>query len=404
MNLKKTKIWLDEQWLPGVLSKRQMKKFVKAGYIDGIESDKEEIYDYSSLDLHLSDKGYRMLKGAVKPCGDLYMPILNDHSLAEELRADSNGCFTLKSHSCYVFRLKEKLIPSYYDECFYGQATAKSSIGRLDVIARLIVEGMYSYEQMYPFKENFSGNMFLEVIPISFDICVKEGTSLSQLRLFYGSEKEAIIDNESLIRQILHGSDDGKGFLSVEVKDKVIGGIKVAAFRAKKDIPEYIDLSEKEATDPCKYFCFESVGSEGRLAIKNGEFYILRSKERIALPSGVAVYCRPMDETLGEMRIHYAGFAHPFFGMERKDKQIGTPLIFEVRGHNVDVNLADNEKLARLTFYRMSEEAEKEKKAEKESDNSSGPYDNQDLTLSNLFKKWPDKLKLGEDGAVEPDE
>lgn len=29
---------------------------------------------------------------------------------------------------------------------------------------------------------------------------------------------------------------------------------------------------------------------------------------------GVAVYCRPSDETIGEMRIHYAGFVHPGFG------------------------------------------------------------------------------------------
>ena len=33
---------------------------------------------------------------------------------------------------------------------YYGQATAKSSVGRLDVLARLIVDGMDHYEAFHP--------------------------------------------------------------------------------------------------------------------------------------------------------------------------------------------------------------------------------------------------------------
>ena len=43
-----------------------------------------------------------------------------------------------------------------------------------------------------------------------------------------------------------------------------------------------------------------------------------------------------------------------FFGKNRKDKKEGTPLILEVRGHDVNVSLQDKEKMARLIFYRMS--------------------------------------------------
>jgi dCTP deaminase len=83
--------------------------------------------------------------------------------------------------------------------------------------------------------------------------------------------------------------------------------------------------------------------------------------EHISLSGEIAVYCRAIDETIGEMRIHYAGFVHPLFGRERKDRKHGTPLIFEVRGHDVGVTLTDGEKMARLTFYRMSEACEKNK-------------------------------------------
>ncbi len=128
------------------------------------------------------------------------------------------------------------------------------------------------------------------------------------------------------------------------------------------------------------------------MALKQNEFYILRSKERLALPAGVAAYCRAIDETIGEMRIHYAGFVHPFFGRDRKDGTVGTPLIFEVRGHDVEVSLADAEIMAKLLFYRMSKDAVK---------GQPSPYDDQELKLSAFFRDWPEKLKQNVDGSVQ---
>jgi dCTP deaminase len=123
--------------------------------------------------------------------------------------------------------------------------------------------------------------------------------------------------------------------------------------------------------------------------ITKESFYILRSKELIALPSGVAVYCRAIDETLGEMRIHYAGFVHPFFGRDRSDDKIGTPLIFEVRGHDVGVLLKDGEKLAKLTFYRMAEDCQKEPAATLAAvKKDTSDYGEQTLELSKFFGKW----------------
>src|SRR5262249_8537952 len=100
---------------------------------------------------------------------------------------------------------------------------------------------------------------------------------------------------------------------------------------------------------------------------------------------------------IGEMRIHYAGFVHPFFGGLRGDGVVGTPLMFEVRGHQVNVSLADQEKMASLTFYRMSEDC----KTEDQPPDDPKSYQNQTLDLSKFFRKWPDKLKGNENGDVE---
>jgi hypothetical protein len=89
----------------------------------------------------------------------------------------------------------------------------------------------------------------------------------------------------------------------------------------------------------------------------------------------VAIYCQAVAETLGELRIHYAGFVHPRFGEGREDEK-GAPLIFEVRGHNVRTYLQDGETLARLEYYSMSQDAEE----------YSCNYSSQELTLSKYFK------------------
>ena len=399
--------WEKDQWLPGVLCKEQMRELVRSEYVSGVE-DFDKASDYSSIDLHISKQGFEMIKGSIKPCGGepTYATFLSDDKFAIPLEPSQQGYFELRASHCYVFKLKERLSPNLAKSNIYGQATAKTSVGRVDVIARLIVDGMFTYESMNPLNlTKATGQMYLEIIPITFNVRVKDGISLSQLRFFNGNIHDAVITEKGFIKCVLHGSEDGEGYLSVNLTNTTIGACEVAAFRAKNPDREnnFIDLWTKakdEKPDPCDFWCFDMSDEHNRLNIKNGEFYLLRSSERISLPPGVAVYCRPMDETLGEMRIHYAGFVHPFFGTEREDDEKGTPLIFEVRGHNVDVTLAHKEKLAKLIFYRMSRVAEKEKK--KDNEKKKNDYGNQELNLSKYFGEWPKKLDRGEDGNVKP--
>jgi hypothetical protein len=66
-----------------------------------------------------------------------------------------------------------------------------------------------------------------------------------------------------------------------------------------------------------------------------------------------------------------------------------------VRGHQVDVSLGNDEKMAKLQFYRMSQDCIEKKKKR-------SPYDEQSLKLSDFFDSWPKKLrKVGNDGTVE---
>jgi dCTP deaminase len=365
-----------------------------------VEAPKEQIKK-SAIDLSLSDKAFTMTKGSVKPPGsDSYSWFIEHERLARPLTPRKDGTFELLARSTYVFKLREKLHQGLAEGGIHGQATAKSSVGRVDVLARLIVDGMESYESFDPKGlQRLCGDMYLEITPITFNVKVREGDRLSQLRFFYGAPDDVQMKGEKLFRTILHGAGQKDGSLSVDLSNVEIGGLPVAAFYANPPRSRYeaIPLCEqrpKNKPDPCRYWRFkESQQKTERLKIKPGQFYILRSKERISVPPGIAIYCRASDETIGEMRIHYAGFVHPYFGWDRTGPEQGTPLTFEVRGHQVPVTLADGEKMANLIFYRMSEDSR---------DRDPGSYQTQTLNLSTFFGAWPKKLKkVHKNGTVE---
>jgi len=387
-----TKTLAMEDWLPGVLSAGQVGHLSSEGYLENVNAD---AIGHSAVDLHLADEGYCLPEGSIKPFGERYLQQLKNQGLVTSLTPE-NGVFTLSRQKTYLFPVRERLNLRKTDFQFSGQATAKSSVGRVDVLARLIVDGMASYEGFTPdAAREGSGEMYVEITPITFDVRVKPDITLTQLRLFKGHPFDFATTHPSLYGAVLKGAANNDGTLSVDLTPVEIGGLKTSAFVATRDdaadaIPLWKDVPRPE---PWKYWRFVAADERRRLSIKENNFYILRSKERIALPSGIAVYCRASDETIGEMRIHYAGFVHPNFGREHND--LGTPLIFEVRGHNVNVSLRDGETMARLIFYRMSEDA-----------NSSGkpdsPYEEQNLELSKFFGKWPEKLREAGEGRVEP--
>ena len=68
----------------------------------------------------------------------------------------------------------------------------------------------------------------------------------------------------------------------------------------------------------CAYFEKVSIkgeGAEHSVLLEERKFYIMKSKERLCIPRDVAVEVIAISERIGDIRIHYAGFAHPGFGL-----------------------------------------------------------------------------------------
>lgn len=387
-----------EEWVPGVLNKRQMTELLDGGLVT--YSGSRPKLDHSSMDVSLADDAYVMQKGAVKPSGteEAYDWFITQKlKLAKKHEPLSDGSYELERSKTYVFRLQETLGAKLRNsDVIYGQATAKSSVGRVDVLARLIVDGMQTYESFDPAGlKRGSGKMFLEITPITFNVKVKPNTSLSQLRFFYGRPDDVVIKGKELFKTIFRDVEHRDESLTVNLGEATIGDpgastIKGVAFRSKENVPAAVLLDKvDDKPNPSDYWDIESADEFKRLLIEPDMFYILRSKEKLTVPKGVAIYCRATDETIGEMRIHYAGFVHPYFGLYREDGTKGTPLIFEVRGHQIPVSLADRERMANLIFYRMSEDCAT-LSPEEEKEEAKG-YGSQDLKLSKFFGDWPTK-------------
>ena len=193
-----------DNWIPGVLNKSQMLALTA----EGILTATSEAIGEASIDLTLTHEAYRMLQGSVKPGGDdRYSVILRNEKLSEKLPIPADGIFTLDRERTYVFKLAERLDSQFAEIGIFGQATAKSSVGRVDVLARLIVEGMDQYERFdAQALKSRSGDMYLEVTPFTFSVKVRAGTSLSQLRLFYSDPKDVEVCSKEIFGTVFKNS------------------------------------------------------------------------------------------------------------------------------------------------------------------------------------------------------
>lgn len=122
--------WSD--WIPGVLSKKQLRKLCTDNYILDAKDD-DLFFDHSSFDLTLSRDAFWLKKGAVKPQDSYITFISREKDLLEPLPLN-NGQFFLEARKTYVFKIEQRLNTKLKESPIFGQATAKSTVGRLDVL------------------------------------------------------------------------------------------------------------------------------------------------------------------------------------------------------------------------------------------------------------------------------
>jgi dCTP deaminase len=259
----------------------------------------------------------------------------------------------LETGNVYIVPLLEELNLPHF---LWGKANPKSTTGRLDVFTRLLSDYADEFESV---PGGCKGKIYAEIAPHTFSIIVQEGSRLNQLRLVKGkptpsaSRLFALHESEGLIYSEEEAIDAiiSKQSLWLSLDLAGTNRSEIVGYKAKKATPP-IDLTKIDYYSPLEYWKPIYKPSNSGIILEANDFYILASKERVLIPPDYAAEMVPFDPSVGEFRIHYAGFFDPGFGC-RSDDLRGTHAVLEVRSHGIPFWVEDGQKIGRLIFEQM---------------------------------------------------
>jgi dCTP deaminase len=244
----------------------------------------------------------------------------------------------LKKGKVYVAKIKESV---YFPRNIFARANPKSSTGRSDIHVNLIADFVPRYDFV---PQGYSGDLYVVIRSHSFDIDFSgiEEVSLNQLRFFYNTSgivghhelqelviEKKIISNEHKKRSIMFSDNniyENKLLLSLDLRDW--GNENILGYVAKKNVSEPL-IWKTGVNNALDFFePIEKVSDDRAITLKEKSFYILSSRESVYIPKEYACEMVSFDDSLGELRAHYAGFIDNGWG-EKKPR----PLTLEVRAY-----------------------------------------------------------------------
>ena len=330
----------------------------------------------ASIDLRLGPVAYRVRAS--------FLPGPNSTVLDKIQELDaypvdiSNGA-VLEKGCVYVVPLLEAL---HLKSGVTAFANPKSSTGRLDILTRLIGDHSPSFDRL---DKGYQGPLYVEIAPRTFSVAVRAGTRLNQLRFRRGSP---VIAASELQR--LH--DEGQLSLSNATDQNFIerkmlrlsvdlhGGGKgdLIGYRAKKHT-DRIDIEKIGQYDPLDFWEPIHYHRDPPLILDPDAFYILVTKEAVRIPPDFAAEMVAYDTSVGEFRVHYAGFFDPGFGWGDAVSRA----VLEVRSHEVPFTLEDGQTVGWLQYERMAGRPDRLYGAGIKSN-----YQGQSLQLAKQFKPF----------------
>ncbi|MBV9862977.1 MAG: 2'-deoxycytidine 5'-triphosphate deaminase [Alphaproteobacteria bacterium] len=246
-------------------------------------------------------------------------------------------------------------------------ANPKSSIGRLDVFARVIADHGTEFDRV---REGYRGPLYAEISPRAFSILVRTGSRLVQLRIRRGSPAFSDTALRRLHQQVglveppqatEPGADarperdairNGLAF-TVDVAGDPQTGIVGYKARRHTDVIDVDRVDHYDARDFWEpVYAHPRPRAAAGIVLDPNDFYILASREAVVVPPDHAAEMLPYNTFVGEFRVHYAGFFDPGFGAAEAGGS-GSRAVLEVRSHEVPFLIEHGQIVGRLVYERL---------------------------------------------------
>ena len=331
---------------PGILPCQSIDALISQGAILSQSPFDHDQVQPASLDLRLGSRVWRV-RASFLPGRHTVRDRIAEVAMHE---LDLEKGAVLEKGCVYIAELQESLA---LPPGVAARANPKSSTGRVDVFVRLLTNRGNAFDDV---EEGYHGPTFIEIAPQTFSVLVRRGTRLNQLRLKRGRPEH--LRTESV------GVDLSNG---------------IAGFRARRHAP-VVDLDHVDGHDPRQYW-EPLIPQNGQLLLDPGEFYILASKDAVEIPVLEAAEMTPIDPSVGEFRVHYAGFFDPGFGTDEAHGK-GSRGVLEVRSHETPFILEDGQTVARLVYEPLTD------RPTRLYGDLGSHYQRQGLKLSKHFKAW----------------
>ncbi|MBI3392673.1 MAG: 2'-deoxycytidine 5'-triphosphate deaminase [Nitrospirae bacterium] len=362
----------------GILPAQKIRALTDSGAIDARVPIPDELVQPASLDLRLGPVAYRVQASFLPGRARTVEEKIREWKFSE---LDLARPTVLERGCIYVVPLLEELrLP----EGLSAKANPKSTTGRLDIFVRLIADRCAEFDRV---PEGYHGKLYAEIAPRTFTVLVQEGMRLNQLRFVVGNagipddQLRELDKTRSLVwreNAPVPAMIDAGLLVSVDLEG--LHGADLVGYRARRNAP-VIDLRKIDHYDPADYWDPIPPPRNRSIVLNPDDFYILASKEKVSIPPDRAAEMIAYDPSIGEFRIHYAGFFDPGFGFS-EDGLKGTPAVLEVRSHDVPFIIEGGQIVGRLVYERMLAPPDK----------IYGPsigssYQAQGLALSKQFKR-----------------
>jgi dCTP deaminase len=337
---------MSETQRPGILPCQAIDALIANAAITADTPFEFDQVQPASLDLRLGARAWRV-RASFLPGRHTVRERIADVAMHE---VDLTRAAVLERGCVYIAELQERLkLPKGVS----ARANPKSSTGRVDVFVRLLSDRGNAFDDV---DEGYDGPIYMEIAPQTFSVLVRTGTRLNQLRLKVGSPPHLRVES-----------------VGVDLTGEIAG------FRGRRHAG-LVDLDHEDGHDPSDFW--EPLRpKDGQLLLDPGEFYILASKQPVEIPVLEAAEMTPIDPSVGEFRVHYAGFFDPGFGTDEAHGK-GSRGVLEVRSHETPFILEDGQTVARLVYEPLTE------KPDRLYGDLGSHYQRQGLKLSKHFKIW----------------